>query len=400
MRRASADPATSPLEPAVTVGRSPRASGTGARRRPRRGLKGEDVGARRADRGTRIPQGLVGGFERVDSASSATDSIAFGLPVETTTTAPCTPSAAHTAGASTRATVGAGISTVAPRPSHATSRPASGVSSRVAVRNSTVAAIVACTHIAISRSGTKKRRRASPPSRAGSTNAVSNPNSAAIACICASLKASPSKTTGHGLPPPSPSGKTVGPDDVHGTRSISRAFAIAAASSRSRSSVGMCRRAATRARCPSSAPAARSAGRPRPGCAGARALVHDQADAGALGDGGDDPLLLGLDARDRRPRRLAVDVAADVGPGARAVLLRPPHERLVEEVLAAHGRAPRQPVALAEHADHRLAARAAAPPERGRRAAGARSRRRCRPACSCCTWIIVFPTASSSSTSG
>src|SRR5262245_552351 len=43
----------------------------------------------------------------------------------------------------------------------------------------------------------------------------------------------------------------------------------------------------------------------------ARALVHDHAHAGALGDRGDDPLLLRLGARDRRPRRLAEHVLAD-----------------------------------------------------------------------------------------
>ena len=112
--------------------------------------------------------------------------------------------------------------------------------------------------------------------------------------------------------------------------------------------------------------------------------------AGALGDGGDDPLLLGLDAGDRRPRRLAVDVAADVVPGARAVLLRPPDERLVAQIRAPDGGAARQAVALREHADHRLAARAAAPRARDPRAAGARTRRRCRRrgaagrASSCC----------------
>src|SRR5437763_4364361 len=87
----------------------------------------------------------------------------------------------------------------------------------------------------------------------------------------------------------------------------------------------------------------------------ARALEHDERDAGALCHRRDDPLLLGLGARQGRPRRFAADVAPDLAPRAGAVLLRPPDQRLVAQVLTAYGGSSGQAMAFGQDADERLA---------------------------------------------
>ena len=96
-------------------------------------------------------------------------------------------------------------------------------------------------------------------------------------------------------------------------------------------------------------------------------------------------------AGQRRPWRLAADLAADLAPGARAVRLGPPHERLAVEVARADGRAPGQAVARGAGRRPSARARAAAPRARDPRAAGGRTPTSISPACSCSTWSIVVP---------
>jgi hypothetical protein len=137
---------------------------------------------------------------------------------------------------------------------------------------------------------------------------------------------------------------------------LSAARATSAASSRNRSSVG----SVSPLRHAIAIPIVGSGREPaidrtrNPQAAGA--FEHDERDPGALGDRRHDPLLFGLGTRQRRPRRIAAHLAADLAPRARTVFLRPPHERFAAEILRTHRRASCQPMPPRKHADHRLAA--------------------------------------------